>query len=475
LPTALEANEVTIGIDTNIVFEFTKLHLIPWKEIAPNAERIRLIVPNRVGEEIDRHKNEGSGRLKRRAVEFQSIARQIEQSRNEQATFQQSDLIITIEFAPIVKLSELDGETYDISDSDGRIVAELAWLRPRYPDLVLLSDDSKPLRLARQSGLAAFRPPETWRLPEGPDERDKTIANLQRQLGAHPTLLVSILRGTSSQELRFTPAPREKRPTEFNTRLVQLVLDRNPKTSRAEIARRYGIEQATSLVDPHFLRARGTVVTLQQLKSYEEDYARFSAHVSDWARSIDERLRGVEDLLPITVQIENSGTAVAEHVVVHLVAEGALEFASWKPIRQLLGIRIAGPKPPRPYVNEMLEAVPARFLQPLVPDVDPYSFHRHTEFPSNGRLSDVEFRCAAVRHNTKHTIKALLRRTKDSGAIGRVLVRTTAANIADAQILHAPVRCAPLPSEDLASYLADRLDLFSDELSEVLREAIEQP
>jgi hypothetical protein len=52
-------------VDTNLLIEFVALENIPWKTLAPTVELVRVIVPTKVGEEMDEHKNK-TGRLRRK-------------------------------------------------------------------------------------------------------------------------------------------------------------------------------------------------------------------------------------------------------------------------------------------------------------------------------------------------------------------------------------------------------------------------
>ena len=63
---------VTFIVDTNILIEFKSLEQIPWRELAPNADVIAIIVPTKVCEEMDAHKKK-SGRLKRQGITFSKM------------------------------------------------------------------------------------------------------------------------------------------------------------------------------------------------------------------------------------------------------------------------------------------------------------------------------------------------------------------------------------------------------------------
>lgn len=189
---SLAATEVVFCLDTNILVEFRSPAELPWKELAPNATTIRLIVPTKVGTEMDQHKF-SSGRLRKRAAEFAELARRIEDSEDRPVRLStpDADIALTIEFGPLYRTKDLDGEKFDLDDPDNRVVAEATMIARDIPELILLADDSLPIRLARHVGLLHVRPPRSWRRPADGDERDETIADLRRQLGPQPNLVLN--------------------------------------------------------------------------------------------------------------------------------------------------------------------------------------------------------------------------------------------------------------------------------------------
>ena len=104
---------VAFCVDTNLLVEFVALADIPWKFLLPTIELLRLIVPTKVGEEMDEHKNK-SGRLRRRAIEFGQISRRIEDSKDGVVVLREEGPRVTVEFGPLYRRSELDADQFDL-------------------------------------------------------------------------------------------------------------------------------------------------------------------------------------------------------------------------------------------------------------------------------------------------------------------------------------------------------------------------
>jgi PIN domain len=156
---------VTIAPDTNFFVEFSSVKAVEWPQLLPKTQEIRLIILPKVGDEIDALKRR-SGRVRKRAVEFGALAREMETAPDERIVVRETVPRVTMEFAPIFRREELDQNLFELEDNDGRIVSEAYRLAEAIPELVFLSDDSKPLRLARKAGLDVIRPPESWRRKE---------------------------------------------------------------------------------------------------------------------------------------------------------------------------------------------------------------------------------------------------------------------------------------------------------------------
>ena len=81
----IQQDSVTFVIDTNILIEFEAIDRIDWELLCPRARSIGIVVPTTVVREMDEHKK-GSGRLRRRAIEFNRLLREIEDGDGERGS-----------------------------------------------------------------------------------------------------------------------------------------------------------------------------------------------------------------------------------------------------------------------------------------------------------------------------------------------------------------------------------------------------
>ncbi|SIT56164.1 hypothetical protein BQ8794_260020 [Mesorhizobium prunaredense] len=138
----LAAEQVTFCVDTNILIEFQALASLPWHELAPAATSIRIIVPTKVGAEMDEHKF-SSGRLRKRAAEFSDLVRRLEQNNYAPINLRDARPLVTFEFGALFKAKDLDGEQFELTDADNRVVAEVFRTSVDVPALVFMADAAR--------------------------------------------------------------------------------------------------------------------------------------------------------------------------------------------------------------------------------------------------------------------------------------------------------------------------------------------
>lgn len=468
LQSALAQDSVVFSVDTNILIEFQKLEFIPWQDVAQNANEITIVVPTKTGEEMDRHKDSGTGRKRRRAQEFQQIIRQIEESNDDRAILKERDPIVAIEFTPVFHRSKLDEKQYDLDDDDGRIVAETAAETVKRPNLILLSDDAKPLRLAQQTNLLALRPPAEWRLQEGPDERDRKIADLERQLGAHPNLSVTFPYGDEKNVHLFEAAPASDAPQWLRDALAEAVLTENPKVSRDTTVRTYGLVSENIL--SMSLTGSSDGVTVRQLERYDEEYTEFEASITHWADGVAENMRHIGSFLPIHVSITNQGTAIADKVIVELSLTGDFCFMPRSFPGMYLDLESEAPDAPRPssFLNPL-----TNFTLPNTNPPKPNYFYRQTEPELDGSTDFLDFRCEEFHHDDCQDLKVVVMQRTES-VEGALHVKVRSASLADPIRITAPLRSSDTAIDDHAEYFQRRLDLFSYDLRRAIESAIDQ-
>jgi hypothetical protein len=173
---------VVAFIDSNIALECSALGGLPWKEISAAGPILVLVVPT-VMQEVDSKKNHA--RLGDHARRFNRTLRPLLQG--------EATVLVRESPAPRVEIAladcaSVDWEQYpelDQDEPDARVVAQaLSAQGPSPESCVVVSQDIRPLHLARRHGLNIYQVSETWLRPKEVSEAQKKAANLQRQLDA---------------------------------------------------------------------------------------------------------------------------------------------------------------------------------------------------------------------------------------------------------------------------------------------------
>jgi hypothetical protein len=169
-------------IDSNVALECLALEQLPWREIHNTGPILVLVTPT-VLQEVDSKKNHP--RLGDHARRFN---RSMHPLLGKQAT-----VVIRQSPAPQVEVALADctrvaWEQYpnlDPDEPDSRVIAQALTARgPSPEDRVVISQDIRPLNLARQHGLGIFHIGENWLRPKEKPEAEKRADSLKREIDA---------------------------------------------------------------------------------------------------------------------------------------------------------------------------------------------------------------------------------------------------------------------------------------------------
>ena len=121
----IQDTSVTFVVDANILIEFAAIDQIDWELLCPRATSVRIVVPTTVVGEMDKHKK-STGRLRRRALEFNRLLLKIEDGDGEPAALDHDRMELSLMLMPRYDRHELPGEKLSFTISDDLIVAEAA-------------------------------------------------------------------------------------------------------------------------------------------------------------------------------------------------------------------------------------------------------------------------------------------------------------------------------------------------------------
>jgi len=449
----LNQSNVIFCVDTNILVEFKLLSQITWRELAPNATEIRIIVPTKVGEEMDANKKK-TGRLRRRALEFAKIARVIEESPDDIGVLGNANPRITIEFGPVFRRTELDADLYELDDDDGRVLAEVAKIMETRPTTIFLSDDAKPIRLAKLTKLPHRRPMEAWRREEGPDERDVVIEDLRRALGPQPVITINFPDATDGTRRHILEAPPKSICVSCVDGLVKAVLSVDPQVPRDVLIQKHGVEPVSSF---HFPKLFTSKLTHEGLDRYETEYDSFKNKARTFVENLPGLLTAQGIFLPISIEIGNEGNRAAERIHLEAELQGNLRFVPVGLFEELVEKFLEPPDPPEPEHNFAI-LTSREFQFPEARRAD--QFYMQDEPDAKEKTTYVSWRCEELRQGTSHKLTTLVLAdgTTENGAM---MVRAGGA------ILHKTISVtAPLTVNSAA--ISDRFCAYLSRHIEVM-------
>ncbi|KFL29473.1 hypothetical protein JP75_21230 [Devosia riboflavina] len=455
---------VAFCVDTNILIEFRALGELPWAELVPGASAVRIIVPTKVSAEMDSHKS-SSGRLRKRAADFSRLTARLESNDYAAITLRASQPLVTLEFGPLFKTRDLDGELFDLDDADNRIVAEAFRMSQDIENLIFMSDDGLPIRLAHHAGLPVVRPPASWRRLDGPDERDVQIAELKRQLDPQPDLFIAFPDSNGESASYTLEYPPEVICPHCAARVAGSIFAAFPETPRRELEARYPSALMGTGPFNMPLPARIGEVTAAHLDDYRTGYREFVTQVQAWSNGLPVVLGRKGPIAVVRLLAGNKGDRAAERVHLEASLTGPLRFLEIDDFRELGDDFIRPPDEPAPFgplasssFNLSREKRRADlFYAQDAPDV-------------SGRSTMVSWRCEELRQDATSSLIILVVADR-ADARGALTVRMRSSDLAKGATLTAALRTAPNPSSDpFHRYLRDRLALVPERFSQALQD-----
>ena len=466
---AIQDEHVTFVVDANILLEFKVLGQIDWALLCPRAKSIRLVVPTTVVHEMDQHKK-STGRLRRRALEFNRILSQIEDGDGVTALLDHNRIELRIMLMPRYSRSELSQDKLSFEIADDLIVAETMKFNQDREVAIFLADDNNARRTAREMGVPVARPAEEWRRHEPRDKRDARIEELERQIGAMPKLSLSLLTEKENAVI-FKPIYEYEIPYEFCERLANIILERNPGLSREELLRRHKLEDAHGTT--RGLRLTSLyAVTVTDVERYCRDYDEFKNGVISWSRKIPNVLAELQFVAPLHVEIANSGEAFAEDIEVELTVSNGFSFVPNRFVQSYLEMDYKSPDPPSRMGH--LSRLPTLLDHQRLSRRDPFSFYFGDSPDDDALVCRISYECDRFRHGTANVLQSTLMKRSDAPLGGQLTVKASSASLAEAIEARCPIKVNPEgPSVDFRDYLRPRLSFFPEQLREAVLEALE--
>jgi hypothetical protein len=388
-------------IDSNIALECLALGQLPWNEIESTGPILILVVPT-VMQEVDSKKNHP--RLGDHARRFNRTLRPLLRG--------EATVVVREAPAPRVELALAECRSVDwalvpdldLDEPDSKIVAQVLCAEgPAVEARVVISQDIRPLHLARRHNLRIHQVGENWLRPKEVSESEKKAANFQRQINAMKSREPQLLPQLSTSQTTVD-AYRVKQISPDERRIIQETIIRlSPMPEQERSA-------------PYFL-----------ISDYDPS---LEGRYTQWARSkvphfIREYERKIElnfGQLKIRFWIENTGQVPAESLLIRLTATGG-----WFNEKYVLASP-SGPSAPRPRRNSLIDIHFPRSQHESIRSVAQPGKHEFVLLEDPRRSTAVQIACADFRHGLAYEYTVVGRADPHAGEF-RIDAIVTAANL----------------------------------------------
>ena len=465
----IQDTSVTFVVDANILIEFAAIDQIDWKLLCPCATSVRIVVPTTVVGEMDKHKK-STGRLRRRALEFNRLLLKIEDGDGEPAALDHDRMELSLMLMPRYDRHELPGEKLSFTISDDLIVPEAARFSRDHANAIFLADDNNARRTAREMGIPVARPAEEWRRSEPRDQRDARIEELERQLGAMPRFSPSLL-AENENAVVFEPISEYEIPHEFCERVANAILERNPCISQEQLLRRHNLENTEET--KRGLRIPGRFsVSVRDVERYCRDYEEFKDGIVAWSRKIPNVLSQLDFAAPIQLEIANNGEAFADDVEIAVSVSTGFAFTPNRFVQSYLEMRCKAPEPPS-RMGEFSH-LPTLFEHKRHNRRDPFSFYFKDSPDESALVSHISYECERFRHGTSNVLRSSLIKEANAPSGGQLTVRASSASLADPLEARCPIKVDSAgQSVDFREHLWRRLFFFPEDVRDAVADVLQ--
>lgn len=319
--------------DTNFFLQAKAAAELPWAELT-DAALIELIVLHPVLAELESHKSKGNSRAARRSRAVLTKLDPLIDDDADEVVERKEKPRVVFRLAPPLDAKRQKPDLLDLDTPDGRIVEQALAVRELLEgELTFLTQDRVPRITARTVGLPAQKVPDSWLRPPELDERDKKIAQLEAEL-----------RELSSRdpriELELTAG--EGAIDQVAGSLVRYRVLPKPFVDRAMAAidRRY---------PPETGHVMGSVTVTHEidLKQYQIKRDRWWEQIRNDLERHAAYLTFQDGLLPLTLTVDNIGSAPAEGFQVDVWVEGNMKLIDVRKHREYFSQSDRSlPKPP---------------------------------------------------------------------------------------------------------------------------------
>ena len=411
--------------DTNLFLHYKSLDQVDWSTLG-DFDHIEVVVCPPVQREIDALKGGRERRRSERARKAASTFLEIAQHGPEQQRTASPHVVLDLYVTSQPKQDLAD--KLDYTQNDDRIIGHLAQFREDNPsaDAHLLTRDSGPVLKARNLGIPYKIIPDDWLLPPEPDDKDREIQQLTRQLeelqSQEPEFHFSCGQqsGAQRRHVEITYEAFQPLTSIERDQLLELLQNRYPPT----------------VVNRNWTSARA-------ISEYEE--RNYPAWISACQKYMDHVHHIVQlDQCPeLTVTIQNMGSRPATNALVEIRASDNFRLTTPTAVLRDFGLMpvMERPKPPaqpqpKADLSAILDGLASR-SKLVLPNLDfPTRFRSQEDFqyttePKLEIEPSISFTCGLWRHSLgpKEFSVRLVPNSFDSPITGEIICTVHADNL----------------------------------------------
>ncbi|MES0183056.1 PIN domain-containing protein [Mesorhizobium sp. M0025] len=350
---ASSMTHINVGVDSNILLHFGNVENLKWNELFPDSSSVTVFICAQVQKEIDSHKGTVTGYMHNRTREYQKILRSAEANADYRY---RSNINIGVEFVFLDRPrdSELDDQAFDLTEPDSRIVAQLLHASDSGGlEMIMVANDARPIRVARQHGMKAVRP-DAWEQVRTELESPATMRlraenkELRERLSAHPNTVLARLEEQIEHRI-FAGFDSHFDPDTFFKKLKAKLLKCHGLQTPESVARQHDV-----VADPWgFDIPRLGKVSMKDINNYAEEISVFTENIRELDAAVFYQL--IENLALIgsfAMVLANQGTKPDESVSVELAFVSEGNFIDPEALHDSMKLGLEVPSPPAPLMTD---------------------------------------------------------------------------------------------------------------------------
>ena len=159
-------------LDTNIYLHYKDFEQIDWNSLFGGD--VTICLPQRVLEEVDKHKDQSRGKLQKRARKLSA--------RFSEILLQNATTKVPVKVMDNPPSTAFDDPQYHKEIADDWIILSALHSSQDFANVVIVSGDNGILLKAKRHGLGFYKMPEEFLLADEPSEEEKEIKRLKQQI-----------------------------------------------------------------------------------------------------------------------------------------------------------------------------------------------------------------------------------------------------------------------------------------------------